>query len=144
MGWLSSVIGRDTMIKGIEHVAIVVSDMDKSIRFYNEVLGLKIHHDGRREGGRKKSFLGTKSRTLIAMTEDENRGKEGAGFVQSVAHIAFRVDDVERAREVLREKGVEFIEEKLDKDKKRKSYHFLDPDGLELEIYGEIGEKAVY
>lgn len=130
----------DTMIKGIDHVAIVVWDMDRSLKFYNEVLGLRIHHDGRKEGGSKKSFLGNKSETLVALTEDENRGKEGTRIVESVAHIAFRVDDVEKAGKLLKERGVEFIEEKLDKDGKRKSYHFLDPDGLELEIYGKTGQ----
>src|ERR1700758_3448448 len=104
----------DTMIKGIDHVAIIVSNMDRAIKFYNEVLGLKIHHDGRREGEEKKSFLGTKSTTLVALTEDENRRKEG--FVQGVDHVAFRVDDVEKASKVLKEREVEFIEEKLDKD----------------------------
>jgi catechol 2,3-dioxygenase-like lactoylglutathione lyase family enzyme len=130
----------NTMIKGVDHVAIVVSDMDRSIRFYSEVLGLRIHHDGRREGGNKKSFLGTKSETLVALTEDENRGKEGAGFVGGVAHIAFRVDDVEKAIKILRERGLEFIEEKLGKNGKKRAYHFLDPDGLELEICGKPGE----
>jgi len=130
----------DTMIKGIDHVAIVVWNMDRSIKFYNEVLGLRIHHDGRKEGGSKKSFLGNKSETLVALTEDENLGKEGTRIVESVAHIAFRVDDVEKAGKLLKERGVEFIEEKLDKGGKRKSYHFLDPDGLELEIYGKTGQ----
>ncbi|MBI2485620.1 MAG: VOC family protein [Deltaproteobacteria bacterium] len=144
MGLLSKLIREGTMIKGIDHVAIVVSDMERSIKFYSEVLGLEIHHDGRKEGGIKKSFLGTKSRTLVALTEDVHLGKGVSGFVQSVGHIAFRVDDVERAKDVLREKGVEFIEEKVEKDANRKAYHFLDPDGFELEIYGEIGQKAVY
>jgi glyoxylase I family protein len=130
----------DTMIKGVDHVAVVVSDMDRSIKFYSEVLGLKIHLDGRKEGGNKKSFLGTKSETLVALTEDENRGKERAGFVEGVSHIAFRADDVEKASKILRERGVEFIEEKLDNDGKKKAYHFLDPDGLELEIYGKTRE----
>ena len=130
----------DTMIKGIDHVAIVVWNMDRSIKFYNEVLGLRIHHDGRKEGGSKKSFLGNKSETLVALTEVENRGKEGNRIVEGVAHIAFRVEDVEKASKLLKERGVEFIEEKLGKDGKRKSYHFLDPDGLELEKYGRTGQ----
>ena len=46
----------DTMIKGVDHAAVVVSDMDRSIKFYSEVLGLKIHHDGRKEGGKEKIF----------------------------------------------------------------------------------------
>ena len=130
----------DTMIKGIDHVAIVVWNMDRSIKFYSEVLGLRIHHDGRKEGASKKSFLGNKSETLVALSEDENRGKEGNRIVEGVAHIPFRVDDVEKASKLLKERGVEFIEEKLDKDGKRKSYHFLDPDGLALEIYGRTGQ----
>jgi len=144
MGLFSKFLGESTMIKGIDHIAIVVSNMDKSIEFYGKVLGLKIHHDGRADGGSKKSFLGTKSRTLIAMLEDQDRGKEAPGPVQAVAHVAFRVDDVERAREVLKKGGVKFIEEKSEEGGKKKSYHFLDPDGLELEIYGEVGQKAVY
>jgi catechol 2,3-dioxygenase-like lactoylglutathione lyase family enzyme len=130
----------NTLIKGIDHVAIVVGNMDRSIEFYNGVLGLKIHHDGRKEGGSRKSFLGSSREILVALTEDENRGKAGVQFVEGVAHIAFRVEDVEKASKLLKEKGVEFIEEKIDKDGKRKSYHFLDPDGLELEIYGKTGQ----
>ncbi|MCH8030149.1 MAG: VOC family protein [Candidatus Dadabacteria bacterium] len=138
---LLNLFGSGTMIKGIDHVAIVVSDMDRSIEYYSGVLGLKILHDGRGEGGDKKSFLGTESRTLIALTEDEDRAKKSPGYVEGVHHVAFSVDDVERTRKILEDKGVEFIQEKLDKDKK-KAYHFLDPDGLELEIYGESGEAV--
>jgi methylmalonyl-CoA/ethylmalonyl-CoA epimerase len=142
MKWIKNLVSSDKMITGIDHVAIVVSDMDRSIEFYNEVLGLRILKDGRNEEGEKKSFLGTKDHTLVALTEDKKLNSDNSQIVERVAHVAFRVDDVEKARETLKRKGVIFIEEKVEKDGKIKAYHFLDPDGLELEIYGETGESV--
>jgi lactoylglutathione lyase len=142
MKWIKNLVGRETLITGIDHVAITVSDMDRSIEFYNEVLGLSILKDGRNEGGEKKSFLGTKDHTSIALTEDKKLNRDKSQIVESVAHVAFKVVDVEKARETLKSKGVTFIEEKVEKDGKVKAYHFLDPDGLELEIYGETGEAV--
>lgn len=135
----SKLFGKDTFIKGIDHVAIVVSDIDKSITYYTETLGLRLLHDGRNKDDHKKSFLGTKSRTLVALTEDKNRTHHDPSGVEGVSHVAFLVGDVEKAADMLRAKGVEFIEEKTDKTG-MKAYHFLDPDGLELEIYGESKE----
>ena len=142
MKWIKNLVKSDSFITGIDHVAIVVSDMERSIEFYNGVLGLTIIRDGRKDPPNKKTFLGAKSRTLVALTEDKNRKGGGAGAVEGVAHVAFKVDDVEKARETLKSKAVTFIEEKVEKDGKIKAYHFLDPDGLELEIYGETGESV--
>ena len=142
MKWIRDLVSSDTFIKAIDHVAIVVSDMDRSIEFYNEVLGLTILKDGRTEGGEKKSFLGTKDHTLIALTEDKELNRDKSQIVESVAHVAFKVDDVEKASKLLKNKGITFIEEKVEKDGKIKAYHFLDPDGLELEVYGESGEAV--
>jgi catechol 2,3-dioxygenase-like lactoylglutathione lyase family enzyme len=142
MKWIKNLLSSDTFITGIDHVAIVVSDMDRSIKFYNEVLGLTILKDGRNEGGQKKSFLGTKDHTLIALTEDKRLNCDKSQIVESVAHVAFKVVDVEKASKALKDKGVTFIEEKVEKDGKIKAYHFHDPDGLELEIYGETGESV--
>ena len=142
MKWFKNLVRTDTFITGIDHVAIVVSDMDRSIEFYNGVLGLTILKDGRNDGGEKKSFLGTKDHTLIALTEDKKLNRDKSQVVESVAHVAFKVDDVEKASKALKSKGVTFIEEKIEKDGQIKAYHFLDPDGLELEIYGEAGESV--
>lgn len=132
MEWLRKLTGQSgSMIKEIDHAAIVVSDMDRAIEFYSGVLGLNVLMDGRSSGGEKKSFLGTGKRALIAITEDTDR-KQGPS--DSVNHIAFLVDDLEESSKILREKGVSFIEEKKDSKGKITAYHFLDPDGLELEI----------
>ena len=56
MGWLDKLTGKDEMIKNLDHVAIVVGDMDRAIEFYTEVLGLRLILDGRPKGGEKKEF----------------------------------------------------------------------------------------
>jgi len=139
MDILKKISGKGQFITGIDHVAIVVKDMDIAIRFYSEVLNLVILYDGRGDGGDKKSFLGKKDKSFVAITEDPSKDTESRK-IESVSHIAFRVENVEEAKTELESKGVEFIEEKTGEDGKTKAYHFLDPDGFELEIYGGTGE----
>lgn len=134
MQWLRKLRGKGGMIKRIDHAAVVVSDMDRAFEFYSGVLGLDVILDGRDSGGQKKSFLGTNKQVLIALTEDENRVKGSAVHTEGVNHIAFLVGDLKKSSLLLKEKGVSFIEEKKDKNGKITAYHFLDPDGLELEI----------
>lgn len=136
MNILDKIRPLDPMISGIDHVAIIVKNMDTSIKFYSEVLGLVILYDGRKDGGNKKSFLGIKEKSFVALTENPKKNMN-PDIVESVCHIAFKVAKLEKTKENLEKKGVEFIEEKANEKGKIVAYHFLDPDGLELEIYGE-------
>ena len=142
MGWIDKLIGKKEMINGIDHVAIVVSDMDRSIVFYTEVLGLKLILDGRPGGGEKKSFLGTKTKAIVALSEDNNRLEQKGAYAEGVNHIAFGVSNIEESSQMLKDMGVEFVEIKKGDDGRPQAYHFLDPDGLELEIYAQA-EKEV-
>lgn len=139
MDILKKIKGDDQFISGIDHVALVVKDMDRSIRFYTEVLNLAVLYDGRKDGGDKKTFLGKKEKSFVALTENSLKDCDEK-TIESVSHIAFRVDNVEEAKEILEKRGIEFIEIKVSEDEKTKAYHFLDPDGFELEIYGGTGE----
>ena len=130
MKWLRNILrGEKDVVGGIDHAAIVVTDMDRALGFYSGVLGLEIIRDGRPEGGEKKTFLGNKNSVFLALTEDKNRASGGP-----VNHIAFKVDDVAAAAQRLKDAGITFIEEKTGPDGEPTAYHFLDPDGLELEI----------
>lgn len=142
MGWLDKLTGQEEMIKGLDHVAIVVSDMDRSIIFYTEVLGLKLLLDGRSSGPEKKSFLGTRSKAIIALSEDKNRLTQKGQYAEGVNHVAFGVDNIDKSSRMLTDKGVKFVEIKMGDDGNPEAYHFLDPDGLELEIYCQ-SEKEV-
>ncbi len=143
MKFLDKLKAKKGFITGIDHVAIIAKNMDESIKFYNEILELVILYDGRKDHGDKKSFLGTKEKSLVALTENPNK-EMGEHMDQSVSHIAFKVDDIERAKTNLEGKGIEFIEEKANENGKIVAYHFLDPDGFELEIYNDTEEVPPY
>lgn len=130
MKWLRSIFrSEENGVDGIDHAAIVVTDMDRAIGFYSGLLGLEIIRDGRPGGGDKKTFLGNKNSVFLAVTEDKRRPSGGP-----VNHIAFKVGDVEAAAKRLKAAGITFIEEKTGPGGETIAYHFLDPDGLELEI----------
>lgn len=130
-------------IVGIDHVAIIVKDMDRSLKFYNEILGLVILYDGRNEAGDKKSFLGTGEKSLVALTQNSDK-KTGPNHDQSVSHIAFKVNELKKSRDRLVSKGVVFTDVKNNADGNPVAYHFLDPDGFELEIYDDTVKVAPY
>jgi glyoxylase I family protein len=125
----------DTMLKGVDHVDMVVSDMDAAVAFYTEKLGLTLRYDGRPDGGRKHTFLGNEKVSFVALEEDP------VGSVREPplrGHLAFAVDDVEAGRKELDKRGVEITGERTDEDGRAKSYYFTGPDGIRLEIYGPL------
>jgi len=140
MKWLRNILRGKTPVGGIDHIAVVVSDMSRSLEFYTAVLGMELIKDGRPDGGLKKSFVGAGGKTLLALTEDKNRSGAPAERTEGINHIAFYVDDIDKAGASLREKGVPIVEEKVSQDGRITAYHFLDPDGLELEICVETGK----
>lgn len=125
----------DAMLKGVDHVDLVVSDMDEAIAFYTEKLGLTLRYDGRPDRGHKHTFLGNEKVSFVALEEDP------VGTVREPplrGHLAFAVEDVEAARKELDKRGVEITGERTDKDGQAKSYYFTGPDGINLEIYGPL------
>jgi glyoxylase I family protein len=125
------------VLKGVDHVDLVVSDMEQSITFYTEKLGLKIRYDGRPDGGRKHTFLGDGRAAFLALEEDRGFKAERPGK-ERLGHLAFTVDDVEAARTELARRGVAITGDRTDEDGKAKSYYFSGPDGIRLEIYGPM------
>ena len=78
------------MIKGIHHVAIRVTDFDRSFKFYTEVLGMKpVLCWG--EGEKRAVMLNTGDGDCIEMFAGGERKAEG-----SWCHLALRTDDVDK------------------------------------------------
>lgn len=125
----------------IGHVALYVSDIERSARFYADVLGFHIsdiYDDDMMPGG--AVFMRCNpDHHGIALFKATEANPAGGGL----HHLAFEVatlDEVIRAREHLRQTGVP-----LDFDGRRRAgvqiaVEFRDPDGHRLEIYWGIDQ----
>ena len=124
-------------IAGIHHVAIIVSDYERSRRFYTQVLGLEIVQEKHRPARQSwKLDLQSPDGVLIEMFSFPNPPKrvtqpEACGL----RHIAFRVSNLDEAIVSLRAHGVEAEAPRIDEHTGRRFTFFMDPDGLPLELY---------
>ncbi len=101
------------MIRKIDHIGIAVSDLDEALKLYRDTLGLTVDHTEDFEG-MKIAFIpiGDTEFELLQPTDPngalakflEKRG-------QGVQHIALRVDNVEKALEELKGKGLQVIDQ---------------------------------
>ncbi|MBI4432648.1 MAG: VOC family protein [Candidatus Omnitrophica bacterium] len=121
-------------IRGIDHAAISVKDLDKSLEFYTKVLGLNITEREYSKPG-IEYFLDC-GQSLIGLIQGDPKGEkhllqdEGLGG----NHVAFRIDtkDFDSVVEELKRLNITITFSK--KREKSWSCYFLDPDGNKLEI----------
>jgi len=132
--------------KGVHHLALVCSDMDRTVRFYTEVLGMKLTAKLSIKGGAKHFFFDMGGDNQLAFfwfpeAPVAQPGIGNAGISQftsahaSMHHVAFTVENEDKlweAWDTLTENGVESMWA-LDHDF-CKSIYFRDPDGILLEF----------
>lgn len=121
-------------VKGIDHVALSVRNLDKSLEFYTKIIGLKISEREYQKPG-IEYFLdcGTSLIGLIQGNEAEGVHKLQDGGLGG-NHVSFRVDtkDFDRITDEIKQLGltITFIK----KRERSWSVYFLDPDGNKLEM----------
>jgi len=125
------------MLRKIEHVGIQVRDLDRSIKFYTDVLGLAIRRRVRLNETTELAFLpvGDSEIELICKSTEYTFAKEGI-----VHHLTFRVDDVAAVLDHLRHNGVQLIHEQpmFMENLGTRIAFFWGPDGEKLELFAPI------
>ena len=148
------------MLRTIDHINIVVSDLQRSVTFYTEVLGFRKTHDVLMEGQWIEAIVGLKGvKGLVAFVEPPAGGiriellqyvapvgqtlpENSRANTLGLRHVAFRVDDIVGMTAKLRAAGVKLFSEpvtvpggvvKFAAGEKTLVY-FLDPDGVILEL----------
>jgi catechol 2,3-dioxygenase-like lactoylglutathione lyase family enzyme len=114
-------------VERTDFVSVPVTDMERSIAFYGETLGLP--RASETEGWPEFQLGENVSLYLIDPT---NIGREFVG--PHTASVALRVPDVEQARKELEAKGVAFHGDTFDTGVCHMA-HFTDPDGNVLMLH---------
>lgn len=104
------------MISKVDHIGIAVNNLEETLKVYQEVLGLELHGvEVVEEQKVKVAFLpigDTEIELLEATAPDSPIAKFIEAKGQGVQHIAFKVDNIEKALEDMKAKGMRLIDEK--------------------------------
>ena len=115
----------------IEHIGIAVKDLAASIKYYEEVLGLKCYAiEEVKDQKVKTAFFKvgqTKLELLESMEQEGPIGKFIEKRGEGVHHIAFAVNGIENALMEGKEKGLRLIDEKPRKGAEGLEIAFLHP-----------------
>ena len=137
---------------GVTHIGICVRDMDRSLVFYRDILGMTILGDrdtDPSESGRMSNYkhprktrrwvslsYGEGASPTLTLTSHPGEEQDGAAILLDqvgIHHISFGVRDVKSLAEELISKGVELggtLEDFTDADGNVHSVYVRDPDGI--------------
>ncbi|MFO7791129.1 MAG: methylmalonyl-CoA epimerase [Bacteroidota bacterium] len=118
-------------ISHIEHIGIAVENLDESIKFYENILGIECYGIEEVEDQKVKTAFFQVGDTKIELLESTDpKGpigkfieKKGAGL----HHLAFAVDDVDKSLKEVEEKGVRTIDKTPRKGAEGLEIGFLHP-----------------
>ena len=163
---MDNVLSQSLGLSRANHVGIVVSDLDRAIRFYEALTGTKIANRDVVGGPRMAAVQGL-DKVLIQYANvhldnlnidllqyDEPAPRKASYATNDIGamHLCFEVDDMDAVFKRMKEAGIEFQGDPMtfeEGDKLRhgigtKVAYFDDPDGTHLEIIapkGPFGRK---
>ncbi|KMV31609.1 hypothetical protein AB733_05895 [Photobacterium swingsii] len=124
-------------LSGIHHVAIIVSDYEKSKHFYTSILGLHVVAENYRHArdSYKLDLQLPDGSQLEVFSFPDAPQRPSYPEAQGLRHLAFTVASVDDYTAYLVSRGVSVEPIRVDEFTGRRFTFFADPDGLPLELY---------
>lgn len=127
------------VIKGLNHLLFSVSDLEKSIAFYQNVFDAKLLVKGRTTAYFDLNGI------WLALNEEKNIPRNE--IHETYTHIAFSIDeaDYEKMLAKLNRLNVNILKGRPRHEKDKRSIYFTDPDGHKFEFHtGTLEDRMQY
>lgn len=104
-------------ISRVDHIGIAVTNLDETIRFYEDVLGIRCEGTEVVEEQKVKVAFFPVGDTELEFLESTSEDGPIARFIEKnggrggIQHVALRVDDIEKAIKEMKSKGYAMIDE---------------------------------
>jgi lactoylglutathione lyase len=123
-------------MKQVGYVILFVGDLERSIGFYRDVIGLRfrLHGDGYAEFATGEARFGLYDRDRL----EELTGQDAAPATRPGGEVVFLVEDVDAEAERLRRAGATILRGPVDRPWGHRTLHLEDPDGFVVELAQEI------
>ena len=124
------------MLKKVVYVALLVSDQDKALDFYTNVIGLEKRVDSPTPVGPRFLTVGVQGQDLdLVLWPGTPAGAELGSAVYTI-----EVEDCQTAFETLKSRGVKFEPPEILEFPWGSVARFQDPDGNRLQVREGLGE----
>jgi methylmalonyl-CoA/ethylmalonyl-CoA epimerase len=131
-------------ITHIEHIGIAVKNLSESIRFYEEILGLKCYSIEEVADQKVKTAFFMVGQTKIELLESTSQDGPIGKFIEKkgegIHHLAFAVNGLQNSLDEIKSKNVILIDEKGRKGAEGLNIAFLHPKST-FGVLTELCEK---
>lgn len=126
--------------KGIFHIGIHVNNMDRAVKFYSEILGMKVADRGHDDMGDvlARADLRCEDGMIVVLFQRPKPVEEDSISYAGATHQAFLVDndDFDLAVEKMKEWGVKVHDvPAVDRGPLGRGFYFFDTEGNLLQLY---------
>lgn len=121
------------------HTMIRVKDIEKSLKFYIELLNMKLDHKKRLDDCWLYFLYDEDGTTQLELTANDETPENGYELGSGFGHLAFSVESMDKFSEKLNSLGYRYLYEPFDLNGKGSKIAFVqDPDGYEIEIIEKV------
>ena len=121
------------------HTMIRVKNIDESLKFYTELLNMKLDHKKRLDDCWLYFLTDEDNTAQIELTYNDETPEEGYQIGSGFGHFAFSVESLDEFSKKLERLNYKYLYEPFDLNGKGTKIAFVkDPDGYEIELIEKV------